>query len=165
MAYRLSLAKQVSQKILKNIPQCRRISSYFQPSESEYVDQPVYPPILDMSRDSVKARQIEAVAQKITNLPTVEEKLIELNEPKYWGWWACQLREDFVPYNALPFAQFATRTCLVPGSPDIYKDLESRAQQLIPTVKGPLCDLILQMVECASARYIFSNINQLKYVL
>lgn len=151
MAHRLSLAIRVNQKTLGFLP-CRRVSSYFQPSESEFVDQPVYPPILDMSRQAIKARKIEAVAEKVTSQPTVEEKLIELNMPKYYGWWACQLYEKKIPYNALPFIQFATRTCLVSEQPMSYASLESAADKYLDKVKGPLCDLILQEFGCSSPR-------------
>ena len=150
MAHRIAVANKATKKTL--ISQCRRISSYFQPSESEFTPEPVYPPILDLSYQAVKDRNIEAVAQKITNLPTVEEKLIELNEPKYYGWWACQLKERKIPYNALPFAQFATRTCLVDELPSIYTGFDEVASKSLPFIKDKLSDLILQELQYVEKR-------------
>ena len=141
MAHRIAVANEVTKRTL--ISHCRRISSYFQPSESEYVNEPIYPPILDVSFQAIRDRKIEATAQKVTNLSTVEEKLIELNAPKYYGWWACRLNEGQISYNALPFTQFATRTCLANGLPSTYNDLEEIASNSVPIVKSKLIDLLL----------------------
>ena len=150
MALRITLANKATKKTL--ITQCRRISSYFQPSESEFTSEPVYPPILDLSYEAVKDRKIEEIAQKITNLPTVEEKLIELNEPKYYGWWACRLRERQIPYDALPFTQFATRTCVANELPPIYTGMEEIASNAVPLIKDKLSDLILQELQYVEKR-------------
>lgn len=151
MAHRLAVANEATKKTL--ISQCRRISSYFQPSESEFTAEPVYPPILDLSYQAVKDRKIEAVAQNITNLPTVEEKLIELNAPKYYGWWACRLKERQISYDALPFTQFATRTCLANELPSIYTGLDEIASKSVPIIKDKLNDLILQEFQYIEKRY------------
>lgn len=145
MAYRIASIHRIGIKSLTKY-QLRNVSNYFQPSESEYVDRPTYPAILDMSRQAVKDRRIESVATRITNLPTVEEKLIELNEPKYYGWWACHLNEDNVTYNSLPFCQFATRTVLAPAGilPPIYSQLEDKVNDILPLLTDRLVQLILQ---------------------
>lgn len=150
MAHRLAVVSGIGKKSL--ISQYRRISSYFQPSESEYVSEPVYPPILDLSYEGIKDRKIETQAQKITDLPTVEEKLVELNAPKYYGWWACHLKEMFIPYDALPFCQYATRTCLSNGLPPVYAGLDEMATNSLPKVKEQLNNLILQEFEFAERR-------------
>uniref|UniRef100_A0A0P5S287 28S ribosomal protein S30, mitochondrial n=1 Tax=Daphnia magna TaxID=35525 RepID=A0A0P5S287_9CRUS len=150
MAYKLSVANEATKKTL--ISQCRRISSYFQPSESEYESKPVYPPILDLSYEAVRERKVEAVAKKITELETVEEKLLELNAPKYYGWWACNLKEKLVSYDALPFTQFATRTCLTNELPSVYNDVDEIATKSIPVVKEKLNDLLLQEFDYVEQR-------------
>jgi small subunit ribosomal protein S30 len=155
MAFKLSVANEATKKSL--ISQCRRISSYFQPSESEYESKPVYPPILDLSYEARKERKIEEIAQNITKLGTVEEKLIELNAPKYYGWWALNLYERVISYNALPFTQFATRTCLVNELPSIYNDVDEIALKSLPNIKDKLNDLLLQEFEYVSPRYITLN--------
>lgn len=158
MAHRLTVVNGVKRKSL--VSQCRRISSYFQPSESEYVNEAVYPPILDLSYEATKDRKIENEAQKITNLPTVEEKLIELNAPKYYGWWACQLKEKVVPYDPLPFCQYATRTCLSNGLPPVYSELEEIASNSVPKIKEKLNELLLQEFEYVEKRYTIHAVIQ-----
>jgi small subunit ribosomal protein S30 len=152
MAYKISVASEATKKTL--ISQCRRISSYFQPSESEYESKAVYPPILDLSYEARKERKIETIAQNIKTLETVEEKLIELNAPKYYGWWALNMKERKISYDALPFTQFATRTCLVNELPSIYSDVDAVASQSLPIVKDKLKDLILQEFEYINPRFV-----------
>ena len=153
MAYRLAFANRVA----KNWPKSpshvfRSLSSYFQPSESEYVDVPVYPPILGMSQQAIADRKIESEAKKITSLPTVEEKLVELNAPKYYGWWACQLSDYKIPYDGLQFYKFATRTAVQEGLPPIYSTTDEAVAQYFPVVKSHLSELILQEFEYAIPR-------------
>jgi small subunit ribosomal protein S30 len=112
---------------------------------------------LDLSYEARKERKIEEIAQNITKLGTVEEKLIELNAPKYYGWWALNLYERVISYNALPFTQFATRTCLVNELPSIYNDVDEIALKSLPNIKDKLNDLLLQEFEYVSPRYITLN--------
>lgn len=157
MAHRITVVSRVNKKSL--VVQCRRISSYFQPSESEYANEAVYPPIVDLSFEAVRDRKIENQARKITSLSTVEEKLIELNRPKYYGWWACQLNDQVFPYDSLPFCQYATRTCLTSGLPAVYSELEEIASNSVPNIKEKLSELLLQEFEYVEKRYIFYNSN------
>lgn len=160
MAYRLAFANRLAKTLPNSLnQQCRRLSSYFQPSESEYVDVPVYPQILDVSPPAINTRKIEEGAQKITKLPTVEEKLIELNAPKYYGWWACQLTDNIVPYNVLPFYQFATRSAVQEGLPSIYSNADEAAAQYLPIVKDRLSELILQEFEYVVPRLVLKCFN------
>lgn len=71
-----------------------------------------YPEILDVSPRGEHRRLQEEYFNKIKNLATVEEKLFAINLPKYYGWPTFVLKENFVPYNFLPFSQFITRTVL-----------------------------------------------------
>lgn len=150
MAHRLVRVTEVVRKSFAK--QGVRFSSYFQPSESEYNETAIYPPIFDLSREAVKDRKIETEAQRVTALPTVEEKLIELNMPKYYGWWACRLYEGEIPYNPLPFTQFATRTCLTQGLPSMYNELDSVAAALVPNIKSKVSDLLLQELDYIAFR-------------
>lgn len=152
MAHRLVLLMEVARRPLST--QSLRFSSYFQPSDSEYNETAIYPPIFDLSREAVKERKIETEAQRISSLPTVEEKLIELNMPKYYGWWACRLYEGIIPYNPLPFTQFATRTCLSQGLPSGYNQLDSVASALVPNIKNKVIDLLLQELDYVNFRYV-----------
>lgn len=71
-----------------------------------------YPEIVSVTPRAIYRRQQEAYFDKIKKLGTVEEKLIALNLPKYYGWPSFILKENVVPYNYLPFAQFFTRTVI-----------------------------------------------------
>ena len=130
----------------------RTYSSRFFPVEKEYSDVAVYPPIIDLSRQSVKNRQIDEVAQHITNLPTVEEKLIELNAPKYYGWRSTQLRDVNIPYNALPFIQFATRSCIEKKLPDLYSELDETATKYSSILRDSVQQIILQELDYGTPR-------------
>ncbi|XP_066993772.2 large ribosomal subunit protein mL65 [Anabrus simplex] len=78
--------------------------------ELEYSEQPEYPPILDVSIKAKRERVKGTWHEKIKSLRTVEEKLMEVNMPKYYGWNVCMLMEDEVPFNSLSLAQYVTRT-------------------------------------------------------
>jgi len=130
----------------------RTFSSRFFPVEKEYTDEAIYPPIINLSRQSVKDRRIDGIAQHITSLPTVEEKLIELNAPKYYGWWSSQLQEAKIPYNALPFIQFATRSTIEKKLPSLYSELDDAASKYCSNLKDKVQNVILQELEYGTLR-------------
>lgn len=78
---------------------------------------------------------------------TVEEKLFELNMPKYYGWKSVILGDKAVPYNFLPWVQFATRTHLEIGDGiiPIYSDptFDNKASELTSQIKSEVEDLIV----------------------
>ena len=150
MAHRIVIVTQFTRKTFST--SCRTLSSRFFPVESEYTDEPCYPPIIDLSSQAKINRKADAVGEIITSLPTVEEKLIELNAPKYYGWLSCQLSGDKFPYNVLPFAQFATRTCLAPNLPSIYSDLDGTASKYVSVLRDSVKELILQEFEFVAPR-------------
>ena len=150
MAHPIVRVNLLSNNIFKR--ECRTFSSRFFPVENEYVDEACYPPILDLSRQSVKDRKVDGLAQHITSLPTVEEKLIELNAPKYYGWWSSQLSGTNIPYNAQPFVQFATRSCVERNLPSLYSDLDDTASKYSSALKDSVQDLILQELEFGVTR-------------
>lgn len=129
---------------------CRLFSSHFHPVESEYVDEPCYPPIVDLSRQARKNRAADAVAQSVTDLPTVEEKLIQLNEPKYYGFWSLKLSERLIGHNLLPFIQFATRTTL---SRDLPK-VSEQAAALAPALSDKVQQAIVQEFELSALQWV-----------
>lgn len=84
--------------------------------DSEYTDEAVYPPIMDNSRDAIKAREKNEWHMKIKRIGTIEEKLIEINVPKYYGYKCVMLSEKEFPYNTMRFLQYATNTEFVEES-------------------------------------------------
>ena len=89
---------------------------------SEYSDEPEYPLILDTSPEARRRRVKEEWHDKVTNLPTVEQKIMELNMPKYYGYWSCRINDDVLKLNGLPFLQYATRTHVTKELPSNYYD-------------------------------------------
>ena len=145
MAHRFSNLALFNKKPLATNWRC--FSSHFYPSQSEYVDEPIYPEIIDLSCKAKKERSKDAIGHEMKKLPTVEEKLIQLNEPKYYGFWSLQLREHCISYNALPFVQFATRTALTYQLPHLYATLDESVTNLLPKLKELVSELILQDLE------------------
>lgn len=63
---------------------------------SEYTATPAYPAVEDLSRAAKRRRQKEEWHAKVTGLPTVEQKAVELNMPKYYGHWSCHVHDTKV---------------------------------------------------------------------
>ncbi|XP_065073938.1 large ribosomal subunit protein mL65 [Ochlerotatus camptorhynchus] len=109
----------------------------------EYSDQPQYPAIEDLSFKSKKKREIAQWHERIRLLSSVEEKLFEINMPKYYGYKAHMITDQKFPYNVLPLAQYATRTHLVEEQlPETYGHLEESAKKVLEEVRGELEDVI-----------------------
>lgn len=116
--------------------------AFASPSE-EYSEQPQYPPIEDPSFKAKKKREVGQWHERIRLLSSVEEKLFEINMPKYYGYKAHMITDQKFPYNVLPLAQYATRTHLVEGQwPDVYSRLEESSKKLLEEIRGELEDVI-----------------------
>ncbi|XP_013108083.2 large ribosomal subunit protein mL65 [Stomoxys calcitrans] len=76
----------------------------------EYWVEPQYPQIKDKSFKGQKETKALEWQQEIQNVPTVEEKLIKINMPRYYGYKVVQMNEERLPYNCLPAIQYYTRT-------------------------------------------------------
>lgn len=81
-----------------------------------------YPPILDLSYRAVRTRKKEEHYALVRRQETVEEKLIAVNMPRYYGWTSVLMKENEVHYDSLEQAQFVTRThiLLKAGLPAVY---------------------------------------------
>jgi small subunit ribosomal protein S30 len=82
--------------------------------------------------------------EKIKSIKTVEEKLFEINMPRYYGWKPIVLKEGSIPYDSLPFVQHVTRTHirelknLAPYSTDLEEDSNKLLGQVKPCVEEAL---------------------------
>ncbi|XP_034489811.1 28S ribosomal protein S30, mitochondrial [Drosophila innubila] len=81
-------------------------------ADSEYSAEPEYPPIRDTSFKARKAQTAAEWHSEIREVATVEEKMIKVNMPRYYGYKVVDLTDSSVPYNALPLTQHYTRTVL-----------------------------------------------------
>lgn len=103
----------------------------------------IYPQVNDVSPHGVFRTQQEKYFEKIKALETVEEKIIALNMPRYWGWPAFILKEGVLPYNPLPFAQFLTRTVISQSNKlPLFRKDES-TQTLLTQLKKELEKVVL----------------------
>lgn len=123
---------------LKNIPEDK-----IDELESE-ID---FPPIQDLTRDARNRRKREEWHDKVKKLGTVEEKIFELNMPRYYGWKTVIIKEETIPYDPLSHTQYVTRTHVMnePGLPDCYNNIVSpeTLDSLVQAVKTPVEDALL----------------------
>uniref|UniRef100_A0AAG5D2G6 28S ribosomal protein S30, mitochondrial n=1 Tax=Anopheles atroparvus TaxID=41427 RepID=A0AAG5D2G6_ANOAO len=110
--------------------------------EHEYSHEPKYPPIQDLAYRARKKRVQESWHERIAKLSSVEEKLFEINMPKYYGYKVNLLTDEKFPYNIKPFVQYATRTSIQSGMPQCYEPLQEEATQLLERIRSQLEDTI-----------------------
>lgn len=111
--------------------------------EQEYANQAEYPPIQNLTYRARKKREQETWHSRMARLSSVEEKLYEINMPKYYGYKANMLTDQKFPYNVKPFVQYATRTCFQSGLPQYYDPLQEEATKLLEGIRSELEDTIL----------------------
>lgn len=124
-------------------------------STSENVSdaEPVYPPILDLTRKKIAERKKIAWHEEVKNVKTIEGKLIKVNMPKYYGYQMLKLTDDKFRYNCLPYIQHWTRTQYEDGIPSGWcKRSTEEIDGLVNSVKELVEDAILfQYQECRLA--------------
>ncbi|CAG9790897.1 unnamed protein product [Diatraea saccharalis] len=127
--------------------------------QNEYSDTPEYPEILDNSLQGRKIRVREALFEKIKQLETVEEKQIALNMPRFYGWKCVMLRDDKIPFNAMPLVQCYTRSHFIPveNLPDAYCDTVKPAEEICKEVKSFIEDAISIEMEGVARNLNLSN--------
>lgn len=97
---------------------CRYLSAKAEPqtsalsTDSEYTAEPEYPVIRDVSFKGRKLQTVRDWHDEIRRVATVEEKMIKVNMPRYYGYKVIDLNDTKTPYNALPLMQHYTRTVL-----------------------------------------------------
>lgn len=96
--------------IFSNLVISRRLTTVSKQKDVEYNETAEYPPILDNSYIKKKERKVQLWHEKIKTIGTIEEKLIEINLPRYYGFKCVMLNDREFPYNTLPFFQYATNT-------------------------------------------------------
>lgn len=78
--------------------------------QSDYTDKAEYPEILNNSYHQRMGRRKLEWHDKIKRISTIEEKLIEINIPRYYGYKSLMLNDRYFPYACLPFFQYVTKT-------------------------------------------------------
>lgn len=106
-----------------------------------------YPPILDRSRKAEKDREKIAWHEAVKNVKTVEEKLIKVNMPAYWGLRTTPLENDEYHYNCFPHFQHWTRTQYEEGLPNNW--FKRSAEE----IDGLVNKIREQIIEAVSFQY------------
>lgn len=93
----------------KNFKFSRLFSTVVQPEVARN-DAVEYPVIEDISTEAKRIKKKLEWREKIKRVPTIEEKIIELNIPRYYGYKCLMLENNDFPYNSMPFIQYVTKT-------------------------------------------------------
>lgn len=114
-------------------------------NNEEYTAQPEYPPIQDLSYESKQIRKRATWHDKIKGLNTIEEKLLEINMPKYYGYKSVILDDNKIPYNSMPLSQHCTRTNFnqVEGLPGFYQGNQEKVETFYKNIKSEIEDALL----------------------
>ncbi|XP_067139398.1 large ribosomal subunit protein mL65 [Centruroides vittatus] len=91
-------------------------------AKTDYVDVPQYPPIRPHGREGNRRYQRQLWYDHIKQLPTAEEKLLELTA--YDKRYMAIVRPSTPVYNALPLYQYYTRTRFIEGLPENFRNVE-----------------------------------------
>lgn len=96
----------------RNIPIKRGVATVQSQKDvsSEYNEVAEYPPIVDPCLIKRKERINLHYREKIKQIGTIEEKQLQINLPRYYGYKCLMLNDKIYPYNTLPFFQYATNT-------------------------------------------------------
>lgn len=103
-----------------------------------------YPEIVDLSKTASREREQLAWHEEVKNCHTIEEKLIKVNMPKYYGWKMMMLNDKKFPYNSMPFIQHYTRTQFEDGLPKEWnKHSTEELDELVNGIKDQIEDAVL----------------------
>ncbi|XP_034671093.1 28S ribosomal protein S30, mitochondrial [Drosophila subobscura] len=109
---RVNQLRASSLRFLAAQPQAQAEAASGSGTSNENSPEPEYPPIRDLTYKAVKRREAGDWHEEIRKVPTVEEKLIKVNMPRYYGYKVVDFNDNKIPYNALPVTQHYTRTVL-----------------------------------------------------
>lgn len=123
-------------------------------SRAEHADEAEYPEILDLSSTARKFRERVEWHEEVRKVKTIEEKLIKVNMPKYYGFQMMMLNEECLPYNCLPYVQHYTRTQFEAGLPSGWcKRSAEEIDSLVDEIKGHIEESVqFQLFECRLKR-------------
>jgi hypothetical protein len=129
---------------LKNNLVNRQLSTVIQQKnvDNEYSDVAEYPPIEERSIQINMLRRGKRWSEKIKKIETIEEKLIELNLPRYYGYKCLMLDEKVFPYNTLPFFKYVTNTDFAEEKSHVPKTEEEakKIEECLNNVRSEVLD-------------------------
>ncbi|GAB0098706.1 Ribosomal protein S30, mitochondrial [Sergentomyia squamirostris] len=119
------------------------------PASDEYVAEAEYPPIIDPSFRAKQLRRKVEWHEKLRAVSTVEEKLIGINMPRYYGYKCVMLSDEKYPYNCLNFKQFITRTVFheCDKLPEFYGKFDEIVEKMLPGVRSAIEETLLHELQ------------------
>lgn len=118
----------------------------------EYSPTPLYPTI--ERKDVISEEEVARLEwhDKIKRQRTVEEKLLEVNVPRRWGWICFMIHEGIIPFNNLTFAQHMTKTHVIKTEnlTEFYNKHSKRCSEISDKIKSEVVECIEYQL---SARY------------
>lgn len=118
---------------------------------ADYSEVPNYPEIKDLSFPARKRSQREDWRKQIRDVPTVEEKMIKINEPRYYGYKVVKLGDAKLPYDILPAMQHYTRTVFDQDTLKLKETDETKTKQLdafVQAVRGDVQNGLEYVYDC-----------------
>ncbi|KAK0181570.1 hypothetical protein PV327_003843 [Microctonus hyperodae] len=122
----------------------RQLETAITSNSNEIIPEEVeYPPIQDISYKARWRRFRETWHEEVKQVKTVEEKMIKINMPRYWGFRCMMYDEGKIVYHELPHAQFVTRTYVASDTqlPSYYDNV------IEPEKLNKLCEEIKKSIE------------------
>lgn len=102
-----------------------------------------YPPIMELTSKAFKEREKIAWHEAVKNIKTIEEKLIKVNMPAYWGLRTTPLENDEYHYNCFPHIQHWTRTQYEDGLPNSwFKRSAEEIDGLVNSVREQILEAV-----------------------
>lgn len=124
---------------------CRYLSTKAQSSQVavEKVVKVEYPPILDLSPRAKQDHDKLYWHKQVEQVGTIEEKLMKVNMPYYYGLRTIPLQDDEHHYNCLPYFQHWTRTQYEEDLPETwFKVSPEEVDRLVAAVKEQVIEAI-----------------------
>lgn len=116
-------------------------------TSNEITDTVKYPPIVDNSKEARLERKKIEWHEEVKMVKTIEEKLIKVNMPAYWGLRTTPLANDEYCYNSLPYFQHWTRTQYESGLPSGW------CKRTPEEIDGLVNNIREQVIEAISFQY------------
>lgn len=111
-----------------------------QRDSNELTTKAVYPPIDAVTPTRKRELKRLKVYEDVRKLNTIEEKIIKINMPKYYGYEMMMLGDDRYVYNCLPYIQHWTRTLYEDGVPNDWckrsaEEIDRHVKMLIDPIE------------------------------
>ncbi|XP_055716610.1 39S ribosomal protein S30, mitochondrial [Phlebotomus papatasi] len=140
---------------------CRYFATGAAPASEEYVTEAQYPEIKDPSFHARMYRRKEEWHEKLRKVATVEEKLIGINMPRYYGYKCVMLNDQKYPYNCLALNQFCTRTVFHESEklPDFYRKFDETVERMANSLKGAIEETVWHELRGYRRAHEVSNVE------